>query len=545
VFRRRRRFLLLGVLPVLAVLLASLVGTGQARVGRPDLSRRLLHLSQSVAFHAWLADPQLAPEYLRPQIVRLRQLRAGGLARKAPGAPTAVPLPFNGDGFGLPQNEESLAVCRSAPDVVLGGTNDYRGVLDPDNNFTGWHFSTTGGATLANEGLLPPVLVAGEVRPSGGDPVSASTDSCRLYAASLNYAPTDGLHKSNGVAVYRSDPRLLADCPGGTDPSCWPTRRAVATNRPGHFLDKEWMTVGRSGGRDVVWVTYSDFAIDDTAPLGFTGAQIFAVRCSADLDTCTDPILISGEDKDVQFSDVTIGADGRTYVTWSQIHGELEGMAQAFVHKLRVAEPGDTTFGPTRVVATEDQAIPFGGSLNANNFRIATYPKNDVAMVDGRPRVYVTWDACAVRVLDVVCEDARVKLSWSDDLGRTWIDPVIVSVSGHNYFPTIDVDPTRNRMVIAYFTSRYDPVFDNRQDVEVVTLAPATGRVLRRARLTQVSNEPEADPLLRGSFIGDYMEVVALNGTDLVHYNANYRRVPLLARGRAVPQQDNFLTSAS
>ena len=107
-----------------------------------------------------------------------------------------------------------------------------------------------------------------------------------------------------------------------------------------------------------MWATYSDFTIDDTAPLGFTRAEIFAVRCTANLASCTNPIPISVDDQDVQFSDVTVGPDGRTYITWAQIQGELEQTPQTFVVKLRVAEPGSTTFGPERVVHVEDLAIP-------------------------------------------------------------------------------------------------------------------------------------------------------------------------------------------
>jgi hypothetical protein len=59
--------------------------------------------------------------------------------------------------------------------------------------------------------------------------------------------------------------------------------------------------------------------------------------------------------------------------------------------------------------------------------------------------------------------------------------------------------------------------------------------------LTSPSNEPEADPLLGGRFIGDYIEVDAVKGRAYVHYNANYVKTPLLFEGRPVAQQDNFI----
>jgi hypothetical protein len=307
------------------------------------------------------------------------------------------------------------------------------------------------------------------------------------------------------------------------------------------------MTVGRSGSAgEVVWVTYSDFDNSATTPSGLTSASIFAVRCNTALSSCTAPIKMSGADRDVQFSDVTIGEDGRTYVSWSEIRGELELTPQTFVHKLRVAEPGSKHFGPTRVIATERKPIPEGGFLNANAFRIATYAKTDVAMVGGRPRIFATWESCAARVLDAnVCESAGIKLTWSDDRGATWHAPLTLSKGGQNYFPTLSVDRTNGKLALAWFTSRHDLSFDNRQDVETLLLTAARPEERgRRYRLTDSSNEPEADSLLAGFFIGDYIEVVAHGGRTYVHFNANYTRMRLVGEGLAVPQQDNVLISA-
>jgi hypothetical protein len=356
----------------------------------------------------------------------------------------------------------------------------------------------------------------------------------------LNYDPEDPFGNSNGVGVYKSDARTLASCPGGPDPSCWPQRRAADQSAPPHFLDKPWADVGRSGaaGR-VVWVTYSDFLTTGPGETDFT-ASIKAVRCDAQLVSCTSPIDISGDDPDVQFSDVTIGPDGRTYVTWSEIRGELEGTPQTFVHKIRVAEPGSLHFGPEHVVATEPLAIPFGGVLHSNDFRVATVQKSEIAMTRGGPRVFVVWDACSERPLDTICVEPVVKLTYSDDLGQSWSRPKVVSAGGDNYFPSLSPD-TDGSLALAWFTNRFDPQFHNRQDMELLEVDVASVRPGDRQRLTRPSNESEADPLLGGAFIGDYVEVFAHDGRAWTHYNANYRSVPLLGEGTPLPQQDNYL----
>jgi len=534
------------LLPALAVL-----GGSTGAVSTPGQASRFAHLSSGVTARYFLAHPQQAEDQARPgyeaAAAAIARAKSNGVPASSAATSVGNLLRFNSDGLGLPQNEESVGACLTRPNVVLGGTNDYRGLVNPLGNFTGWHYSQDGGKSLTNEGLLPTVGIFGTQVPSGGDPVDVATKGCAaLYAGSLNYDPNDPFGKPSGVGVYRTTPQRLAQCAGGDTPSCWPVRRAVAqTNQPGHFLDKEWMAVGRSGqaGR-VVWVTYSDF--DLNGPAGFTGAQIKAVRCSGDLSTCSSLILISGGDQDVQFSDVTIDSQGRTYITWSQIQGELEGTPQTFVHKMRVAQPGSTTFGPTRVVYREHLAIPFGGYLHADGFRIATYAKNTVKVWHGQARVFVTWDACQTRVFDTICENARVKLSYSDDQGATWSQPQVVSQRGENYFPTISNDPNDPAVTLAYFTSRYDPVFHNRQDVELIRVDSRSAQVTSRQRVTPLSNEPEADPLFNdGRFIGDYIEVFASTDRTYVHLNANYVSVPLLGEGYAVPQQDNFLAHVS
>lgn len=515
------------------------------------------HLSQSAAFHYYLAHPDQAPLSMRATVLEAGQLATAAQQSRASSSESLTasgPLAdlFNRDSTGLPQNEESVTACGKNRNVVAGGTNDYRGLLDPQGNFTGWTFSADGGRAVRNEGLLPALSVGGEVLPSGGDPASQSDGQCNIYMASLNYGNASFDTGSNGIGVYKSTPRRLSDCPQGqnpdqlTHPTCWPTRRFVATGSlvggVGHFLDKEWFDVGHSGrAGNVVWITYSDFALDVNAPLGFTGAQIKAVRCDADLVSCTKPILISGSDADVQFSDVTISDTGATLVTWAQVTGELEQTAQTFTVKARIAAPGSTTFGPTRIVSRETKAIPFGGSLHANDFRVATVPKSIMPTVNGKPRPTVVWDRCKSRVLDTICEESEVVISSSRDYGRTWSQPRAISLGGDNYFPAISDQVRASRFVIAFFTNRNDPVFHNRQDVEMVTINTVNGAVTKRQRVTRVSNESEADPLLGGSFIGDYIDVDLADGLAYVGYNANYRHARLLGEGLPIPQQDNYL----
>jgi hypothetical protein len=153
----------------------------------------------------------------------------------------------------------------------------------------------------------------------------------------------------------------------------------------------------------------------------------------------------------------------------------------------------------------------------------------------------VVWDACLVRPLDTVCEEPQIKLTYSDDDGAHWSAPKVLSRGGDNYFPTIAADGA-GKLAVAWFTNRFDPRFHSRQDVELLWLDAASVGIHARVRVTPLSNDTQADPILGGLFIGDYFEVVVREGNAYVHYNANYRRVPLLGEGSPVPQQDNFLS---
>jgi hypothetical protein len=193
------------------------------------------------------------------------------------------------------------------------------------------------------------------------------------------------------------------------------------------------------------------------------------------------------------------------------------------------------------VVARENRPIAFTGGLHSNDFRAATNPKSEVAFVGNHPRIFMVWESCRARVLlDQQCEEPEIKLAHSSDDGATW-SQTILSRGGDNYFSTIGENGA-GRLAVAWYTSRYDPRFHSRQDVELASVNAANAKTTDPRRITPISNDPEADPRFGGHFIGDYIEVFANKDTAWVHYNANYRQQRFVGNGFPVPQQDNFLT---
>jgi len=127
--------------------------------GRGSTDGLLAKLSQDAAIGYLRAHPDQAPPEFAERLQAAEQLASqrsvAALRTSEQGRILAgVGVRLNRDDLGLPQNEESITACGQS--AVLGGTNDYRGLVDPKGNFTGWYLSTNGGQSLNNEGLLPP-----------------------------------------------------------------------------------------------------------------------------------------------------------------------------------------------------------------------------------------------------------------------------------------------------------------------------------------------------------------------------------------------------
>jgi hypothetical protein len=231
---------------ILITLAAGLTTLGLVQVGGPaSAGVDLRKASVTAGTRQYLMHPDQAPAGERAGFEALNQRARAAAARAqgrgaggAAGARLSGGILFNRDALGLPQNETSVTVCRQGRNYVLGGTNDYRGIVDPTGNSTGWHLSADGGRTVRNDGLLPAIAHAGGALPSGGDPVNRFGSGCSAYAADLNYDFSQGNGQTggvpSGVGVYRSDARTLATCPRGSSavdlvhPECWPVRRLVA-----------------------------------------------------------------------------------------------------------------------------------------------------------------------------------------------------------------------------------------------------------------------------------------------------------------------------
>ncbi len=522
------------------------IGSGSSAV--PTFA--LLTRSQVYAARYFQSHPDAAPDGLSPAYARLAAPSPSAhTTTAAPGSVTPMvttfgPRVFNADALGLPQNEESGAACRTNTNDVLQGTNDYRGLVSATQNFTGYEFSNDGGATIKQDGQLPTVTIGGFTVPSGGDPVDRWSSTCSAFTSDIDFTTTStGATQASGVVVRSSTAANLGTC--SSPATCWPTRRIIDSTTAGaNFLDKDWMDVGKSGSTEVVWVTYTKFV--------GSSAFIEAVRCNLALTSCTAPIQVSdagdtgGGTKFPQFSYVTIGKDGRVYVTYATFTMSSSSLATMTAIKLKIAAAGGTSFGAAKTVANPSAAIPLGGRLAADDFRVASVPKATVALIGATPRIFVTDEECAALVVST-CDAPQVKVRYSDNSGTSWSTLTFGAAGFDNYFPTISTDTstTPNKIALGWYTSVNDATNHHRYDVNFASFPADLSSAATVTRVTSAANEPDADPVLGGQFIGDYFEVFAAGGHVWVNFNQNKRPQKLLASGLAVLQQDNYLSVGS
>ncbi len=525
---------IVAVLATGAAVGASALSTNDTFVPSHDLAVR----SRAFAMRYFVENPDAGPVGLRDA---LHRIRTGALR---PASVTAAPQPavtspvaahvFNRDATGLPQNEESGSACPTDPNFVLQGMNDYRGLLSQSQDLTGFAFSDDGGATVKQDGQLPSVTIGSTTVPSSGDPVDRWSQNCTAFASDIDFtANFFGLTSESAVVVRSSSSGNLDVC--SSPQSCWPKAKVVdSTTSDSVFLDKDWMDVGRSGTAEVVWVTYTRFVGEN--------AYIEAVRCNLALTSCTAPIQVSdntdtGFGAFVQGSYVVIGPDGRVYVTYETF--AQTGAMKAI--KLKIAPAGSTAFAAAKVVAKPAGGIPPNGRLAADDFRVGTLAKAAVAMVGATPRVFVADEECTVTG-NGLCEGSQVKVRYSDDSGASWSTMTFGPGSTQNYFPTVAVDATAtpNKVVLSWYTNGND-TFAHRDDVELASFPADLSATPALTRVTPASNEPDADPLLGGAFIGDYFEVTATGGNAYVSFNENRRKQQFVGDGVPVFQQDNYL----
>ncbi|HEV8354589.1 MAG TPA: hypothetical protein VGR24_10415 [bacterium] len=534
----------------------------------PALSQRgLLPSAGAFRWASRASSPVWFRQTTRFQALR-QQFRRRGLG--APGIAGAPPVPsvvmsmkmFNKDTLPLPQNETTIAIDPTDGRRIVGGYNDYRGLVT--DNFTGWTASRDRGSSILRDGQIPPTTVLGVLVPSQGDPVVAADQDGNFFMGSFHFDGDD--FNPNGITISKSPKAGSANgvfspaCSGGADNDCWPIRKPVTQNNctasSGFFDDKPYIAVDRSvvgiGTPGSVYVVWTRFPCAS----GDFSSSILIAKCRPNLAACTAPVTLettpgTGSAFDfVQLSHIVVAPTGKVYVTWVKHDGDGPLTQTARIRYQLIyptADPASIgTLEPRRTVATESMPIPWGTAPYPANYRSATYPH---VAVFGARRSIIVWDRRTTK--DVLFDfwwfdygtGGSIVSRTTDNDGATFSAlKVISSAWGHQSQPSVCGNFDSGHVIVAYYSNENDLTWSHSQDVYVAT--SVTGDPPYAAtRVTLVSNDTEADPLLSDFFIGDYLEVACQGDFAYVHYTANYAAKSAALLGGAFPirQQDNFL----
>jgi len=458
---------------------------------------------------------------------------------------------FNLDNSPFPQNEETVAV-NPATNTIVGGYNDFRGILallfpTVPAGFTGFSISNDGGTTVRTDGDLPKVTLPLTNSPtlSGGDPAVDSSNTGAFYFSNLydNFSTSKfaGCPKrapcESAILVFPSvSSSSLSSCLGT---GCWGSPKIVVdttftgTPSSGIFNDKDWIVVDRTSHASGLYVTYTAFN------LGNSQSTINMVRCTYDLTLCSSPSIISGPDLSTQGSFVAVRPDGSiaiVYVSYDTLPLRIRGIQ---------CSPGTavtfTCGAPTTIASITNEVF----SLVNDDFRVPTLPQVAVDYSSAHPgRVIVVWQECNTQgvagstFVILTCPQPFVRAAYNDatSMAGPW---TTVNVTSNGFFPAVAIDPSKGTVNVAYYSTTNDP-WAHRLDLFVSQYLsgafPGTPTV---TRITTASDEPDADPLLHGGFLGDYIQATASSGTIYLGYTANY------AQKGTPPSygQDNYLTT--
>ncbi len=390
------------------------------------------------------------------------------------------------------QSETTLVVFGAAGNGSTGCSafNDSGSFVPPatpTSKFTGFSWSTDGGASWTDEGTLP-TNANGDV----GDPVLArSSLTGTIFLSTLQFS-------GSGIRVFPS-----------TD-NC-NTFAAPVQGAPGKtgFQDKEWIAVDNftGSGQGNVYLVERDFG---------PGNGIYFFRSTNNGATFLPSggtLIASGAANNVQGAYVTVGPDHAVYVFFFD---------QSSPQRIRMCRSNDQglTFSAAVTVATLATTGVNGNLGLGGGFRTNAFPQAVVNPVNGN--IYVVFNDKPAGT-----DKADIFFTQSTNSGLSWSARVRVNDdSGTNdqWQPTLAVMPNGEHLFISFYDRRLDAgnslidVFGAIGNISggTVTLEPTS-------RITDTSFPVVRgqDPVVNSVYMGDYDQAAADNNFFYVTWGDN------------------------
>ncbi len=424
--------------------------------------------------------------------------------------------------------QSETAVARYG-DVVVIGYND-SGEFGRASSMTGYAYSTDGGVTFVDAGVLQPTADGRNL----GDAALAVDRDGNFYFATLA-VDSDALSYVSVAKSTQTEPEVTFGPPvliPGLDPD--------------GFQDKELITVDGFGGRydGSVYVVWTEFP-----PRGASSRILFSRSVDGGESYSKAQRISTGSV--VQAAMPVVDRDGVLYVAWEDRSGSSRGRI-----RLRRSTDGGDNWGPEVTAATFTKisdpiatALCFRPALGGP-IRVSEFPSIDVDRSDGphAGNLYIAYAADPGRQARGDASDVFVVRSL--DGGRRWSEPVNIvkgraavedadQTRNDNFMPVLTVWP-KGRVNVFFYDRRNDR--DNLRIDVYRAVSSDGGATWVNQRVTEESFDlpplnPNFDPLVKACYMGDYNDAVADESGFYMTWGDNRRiiKTPRFPGGRPDP----------
>jgi hypothetical protein len=444
-----------------------------------------------------------------------------------------------------PQNEPTVAIDPSAPQVVVAGSNDYCAQILNGEVWAGYYRSTDGGATWQNSlvpGYPADTSAGGTASPvhgscgAAGDPSQAFDRAGRLFYAFICFNRAKPINGGVFVARYGNHGAAY----GGTAL----VKRGTPSGQflTGLFQDKINLAVDQTRGASSgnVYVAWSQY----NSPSSPSNALLFS-RSTDHGVTFSPAIRVTPlAHGTASFADLAVGPDGAVYVTWVTYASASNPTADIWLAK---SIDGGLSFGAAAHVATialfDSSQFSGNGATDCGDGPFACPSGLTFSRFTSAPAVAA--DATGVHVVwngELASGQSKVFVRNSPD-GITWPSaPATLDVIGVGHQWTPDIASDGGVIDVVFYDSRSDPAYSpslppgntaggqNSGDVVQTYVAKSStgGATWSESRVSAHGSNFgwETHGSRRDGFWGDYIYISAVSGSVIATWTDSRDLMP-------------------